>query len=60
MAHLFFYFIWMDVLPESTSLYNLSAWCPHRPEEGSGSPGTGFTDGYEQPYVCWLSNLDPL
>lgn len=22
-------------------------------EEGIGSPGTGVTDGYKQPYRCW-------
>lgn len=44
---LFFYFMWKDVLPESTSIYHLSAWCPKRPEEGIGSLGTSFTDSYE-------------
>lgn len=25
------------------------AWCPQRPEESTGSPGTGTTDGCETP-----------
>jgi hypothetical protein len=28
--------------------------------KGTMSPGTGLTDGYEQPYSCWEPNLSPL
>jgi hypothetical protein len=36
------------------SVNPLCAWCPHRSEEGFGSPGTVVTDG------CWAQNLGPL
>lgn len=32
-------------LPEYMSVHHMCAWCPQRPEEGDGSPGTGATGG---------------
>lgn len=34
----------MGVLPVSASVYHVRAWCPHKPEEGIGSPGSRVTD----------------
>lgn len=36
------------------------AWCPWRPVENIGSPGTGITDSYENACGCWKLNPDPL
>lgn len=33
---------------------------PSRTEEGSGSLGTGLSDGFKQPCGCWELNLAPL
>lgn len=31
----------------------LCAWCLRTPEEGTGSPGIGDTDGCTPPHGCW-------
>lgn len=37
-------------------VYFMSAWCPKRPEEGIGFPGTGVKDDCEPPFGCWTLN----
>lgn len=39
----------MGVLAVCTFVHHLHAYCPWRPEESMGSPGTGIMDGYEPP-----------
>lgn len=34
-----FYFVGRDVLTVCVPVYHLHAWCPQRPEEGTGSHG---------------------
>lgn len=46
----------MDVLPAYMSVHHV-CMCPWRPEEGTESPGTGVTDGFE-PHVG-AGNLNP-
>ena len=41
-------------------LHHMHAWYPRRPEEGTGSPEIGVTDGCELPCRCWESNPSPL
>ena len=36
------------------------AWCPRRPEGGTGSPGTRGADGCELPCRCWELNSSLL
>lgn len=50
----------MNILPLRMSVHYMSVWCPRRPEEGIGSPGTGVTDDWESPCGCWESNPVPL
>jgi hypothetical protein len=35
--------MYMSVLSACVSVHHMHAWCPQRPEEGIGSPGTGVT-----------------
>lgn len=37
----------------------IRAWCPQRPEEGIKALGE-IIHGYDPPYGCWDSNVDPL
>ena len=41
-------------------MYYIGAWCPLRPDEGIGSPGTRVTDSCELPHGCWKSNMGSL
>lgn len=41
--YLLFYFICVGVLPVYMTVHDPHAWCPQRPEECIGSPGTGDT-----------------
>lgn len=50
----------MNSLPASMSLFHRYAWCPHRPEESIGFPGTGLTDICEASLRFWGSSLGPL
>lgn len=43
-----FYFICGSVLPAHTYVHQVHSWCPWRPEECTGSPGTGIRDVGEQ------------
>ena len=45
----FHHFMCMSVLPTFLSVCHGCAWCPQRPEESTGSPGTEVTDGCECP-----------
>jgi len=48
------------VLPACVSVYPVSAGCLWRPRKGTGSSGTGITDGCERQCGCWELNLGPL
>jgi len=43
----------------SMHVYHARAQCPPRPEEGTGTPGTGVADGCEASGRCWEANLGP-
>ena len=60
---LLFYYYFVSVggaLHTWTSVYQVCAWCSHRPEEGIRSPGTGVKGGCKLPCECWELNLGPL
>lgn len=42
------------------SVHHTCAWYLQRPEEGTGLPGTGATDGFELLHGSWELNLGPL
>ena len=44
----------MNVLPAYMSVYHVHAWCPWRPEEGTGVPGTVVMDSCKLP--CGVVN----
>lgn len=46
----------MGVLPACDCVCHVHAWCPWRPEEGAGSPGTGVTGICEPSCGCWEPN----
>ena len=50
----------VGVLPVSISVYHLYVWCQWRPDEGTGSPGTGITDSCDLSCGCLELNLGPL
>lgn len=50
-------YVW--VLPACTSVYNMLAGCPQKPEEDLGCPGTVITDGCELLYEYWELNSGP-
>lgn len=45
------------VLPLCLPIHHMHAWCPQRPEEDAGSPGTGVTEDCE--LLCECSKLNP-
>jgi len=51
----FLYCMHMSVL----SVQHTCVQCSQRPEESTGSHGTGVTDGCEQPQGCWEPSLSP-
>lgn len=51
--------MYMHAPPACTYMYH-SAWCPQRPEQGTGRPGTEFLDDCEPPSGFWEANLGPL
>jgi hypothetical protein len=50
--------VWVSCL-HCVSVYKACAWWLWRPEESTGSPRTGVTDGCELPCGCWGLNLGP-
>lgn len=55
-----FYFMFMGILRTCTSVFQVFAWCSGGPEENTGCPGTGLTEGSELPSGCWELSLGPL
>lgn len=49
-----------ECLPTYMSMYHVRAWCPQRPEEDVGDPGTRVVGGSEPPCQCWELKLSPL
>lgn len=48
-----------ECLPTYMSVYHVRAWCPQRPEEDVGGPGTRVVGGSEPPCQCWELKLSP-
>jgi hypothetical protein len=38
----------------------VSAWCPHRPEDGIGNAGNRLTGSFELSCGCWELSSGPL
>lgn len=51
------YFICVGLLSACRSVHCMSVWCPHRPGQGSISPGTGVTDGLTA--TMWMLGILP-
>lgn len=51
----------MGVLPACIHAHHIRIWCPWRPVEGIGFPGTGITDSYELLGAgkLWVPGLNP-
>lgn len=57
---LFYYFLWLAVLPGCMTVQQLCVWYMRRPEKDVSSPGSRVTDSYELPRGEWQSNPGPL
>lgn len=47
----------VSVLPTNMSVHHSSAWCPRRPEDGTGSLSLDLTAGHKLP--CGFGDLVP-